>query len=86
VKRPLGPRLIAHERTHRARGRATGWLDGEHVGAERAQYVAADEPTLVGEIEDAVGREHGRCSSGALGPRSRPPRDVLTYDFEKILL
>ena len=72
VERALRPWIVAGEWTHRARGRAGGRLDRDHVRAERAQDVAADEATLVGEIEDAIGREQGISS----------PR---VQDLEKIL-
>ena len=58
VKRLLRARLVASKWTETSAGVAFRRLDRNHVGSEVGQYLAAEQATFVGEIEDSVRAQH----------------------------
>src|ERR1019366_4716538 len=61
VERPIRIRLVLEKRTNLSRRRAARRLKLDHIGAEVAEDLPAQQSALVGEIEYAIRRKHHRC-------------------------
>jgi hypothetical protein len=71
VQRALRVLDVAGERPDATGTRAAGRLDVDHVGAEVAQDLAAEDSAVVGEVEDTARLQHGRLPATAARRRRR---------------
>ena len=62
VERALRPLLVTRERADAPRAVAVWRLDRDHVGAQIGEYLSADHPSLVGQVENSVRAQHRQDS------------------------
>ena len=72
--------IIAVERPEPAGGTADGWLDLQYVGSKVAQDLAAQEPSLVRQVQHPIGRQQFRFP-GLFHPASYYRRFTSGYSM-----